>query len=133
MSRRIDIELTSALADGSWTWRAAGAKKPNGVVDSSILPAGSIVGDLLKVEIEQMLDGIEIQSIVRGREKADGANVLELLPSERPFEAVIETRAKRDRSDHRDRDGRGDRDGRNKRDGRAMPPASRAPCRLRRW
>ncbi len=30
MSRRIDIELTSALPDGSWTWRAAGARKPNG-------------------------------------------------------------------------------------------------------
>ncbi len=118
MSRRIDIELTSALADGSWTWRAAGAKKPNGVVDASILPAGSEVGDLLKVEVEQMLDGIEIQSIVKGREKTDDANVLELLPSERPFEAVIETRAKRDRSDRGDRGGRGDRDGRGKRDGR---------------
>ena len=65
MSRRIDIELTSALADGSWTWRAAGARKPNGVVDGSILPAGSEVGDLLKVEVEQMLDGIEVQAIVR--------------------------------------------------------------------
>jgi hypothetical protein len=106
MSRRIDIELTSALADGSWTWRAAGARKPNGVVDGSILPAGSAVGDVLKVEVEQMLDGIEVQSVVKGRDKSDDANVLELLPSERPFEAVIETRAKRDRSDRRDRDRR---------------------------
>ena len=114
MSRRIDIELTSALADGSWTWRAAGARKPNGVVDGSILPAGSEVGDLLKVEVEQMLDGIEVQSIVKGREKQSAANVLELLPSEQPFEAVIETRAKRDRSDRGDgrkRDGKGKRDG----------------------
>jgi hypothetical protein len=115
MSRRIDIELTSALADGSWTWRAAGARKPNGVVDGSILPSGSAVGDVLKVEVEQMLDGIEVQSVVKGRDKQDDANVLELLPSERPFEAVIETRAKRDRSDRRDRD---DRDKRTKRDGR---------------
>ena len=115
MSRRIDIELTSALADGSWTWRAAGARKPNGVVDGSILPAGSEVGDILKVEVEQMLDGIEVQSIVKGREKQQDANVLELLPSDRPFEAVIETRAKRDRSDRGD--GR-KRDGKNKRDGR---------------
>jgi hypothetical protein len=115
MSRRIDIELTSALADGSWTWRAAGARKPNGVVEGSILPTGSAVGDILKVEVEQMLDGIEVQSVVKGREKAADANLIELLPSERPFEAVIETRAKRDRSDRRDRDDRG---GRNKRDGR---------------
>jgi len=125
MSRRIDIELTSALADGSWTWRAAGARKPNGVVDNSILPAGSAVGDLLKVEVEQMLDGIEVQSVVKGRDKVDDASVLALLPSDRPFEAVIETRAKRDRSDRGDRgdrggrDGRGNRDGRNKRDGRS--------------
>jgi hypothetical protein len=118
MSRRIDIELTSALADGSWTWRAAGARKPNGVVDGSILPTGSVVGDVLKVEVEQMLDGIEVQSVVKGRDKSDDANVLELLPSERPFEAVIETRAKRDRSDRRDRGDRDDRDKRAKRDGR---------------
>ncbi len=116
MSRRIDIELTSALPDGSWTWRAAGARKPNGQMDASLLPSGSAVGDLLKVEIEQMLDGIEVQSVITSREKAEDANVLELLPSEKPFEAVIETRAKRDRSERGDsRDSRGRRD--NKRDG----------------
>jgi hypothetical protein len=116
MSRRIDIELTSALPDGSWTWRAAGARKPNGQMDGSLLPAGSAVGDVLKVEIEQMLDGLEVQSVVRARDKAEDANVLELLPSEKPFEAVIETRAKRERSERRDsRDGKGRRDG--KRDG----------------
>ncbi len=112
MSRRIDIELTSALPDGSWTWRAAGARKPNGHMDGGLLPPGSTVGDILKVEVEQMLDGIEVQSIVKGREKAEDENVLELLPSDKPFEAVIETRAKRDRSERRDgRDGRGRRDG----------------------
>lgn len=121
MSRRIDIELTSALPDGSWTWRAAGARQPKGTVDGGMLPAGSSVGDVLKVEIEQMLDGIEVQSIVKGREKANDPNVLELLPNETPFEAVIETRAKRDRGERRGgRDGRdGDRKGRGpRRDGR---------------
>lgn len=118
MSRRIDIELTSALADGSWTWRAAGARKPNGVLDASLLEEGSAVGDILRVEIEQMMDGIEVQSIVRGRQKSGDANLLELLPSEKPFEAVIETRAKRDRNDRSDRrDGRGKRDGRPRGDG----------------
>jgi hypothetical protein len=123
MSRRIDIELTSALADGSWTWRAAGARKPNGVVDGAVLPSGSAVGDVLKVEIEQMLDGIEVQSVVKGREKAEDTNVLELLPSDEPFEAVIETRARRERSERRDRGGRRDKRGRDgsradRRDGR---------------
>jgi len=117
MSRRIDIELTSALADGSWTWRAAGARKPNGVVDGAILPSGSAVGDVLKVEIEQMLDGIEVQSVVKGREKAEDTNVLELLPSEEPFEAVIETRARRERSERRDRGDRGGRRDKRGRDG----------------
>ena len=108
MSRRIDIELTSALADGSWTWRAAGARKPNGQIDGSSCPPALRSATSLKVEVEQMLDGIEVQSVVKGREKAEDANVLELLPSEKPFEAVIETRAKRDRSERRDgRDGRG--------------------------
>jgi hypothetical protein len=127
MSRRIDIELTSALADGSWTWRAAGARKPNGQMDGSLLPPGSAVGDILKVEVEQMLDGIEIQSIVPGREKAEDANLLELLPSDKPFEAVIETRAKRDRSDRSDRSDRGRRD--NKRDGGRRRDAKRDGAR----
>ena len=108
MSRRIDIELTSALADGTWTWRAAGARKPNGVLDGTILPDGAVVGDELKVEIDQMLDGIEVLSVVRGREKA-GRELLELIPSDEPFEAVIETRARK-------KDGRGD-GRRNRRDG----------------
>ena len=112
MPRRIDIELTSALADDSWTWRAAGAKKPNGVVDGSVLPAGAKVGDVLKVEMEQMLDGVEILSVVKGREKSGGANVLELLPTSEPFQEVIETRAQRGRDgrDSRGKSGGGDRD-----------------------
>lgn len=119
MPRRIEIELTSALADGSWTWRAAGARNPKGSLDGSILPDGTNVGDELKVEVEQMLDGIEVISVVKEREKAD-RDLLELLPSEQPFEAVIETRAKRDRRDRGDKrngkrgrrrsDARGDED-----------------------
>ena len=123
MPRRIDIELTSALADGSYTWRAAGAREPKGVLNGEILPPGTAVGDELKVEIDQMVDGIEVLSVVKGREKS-APDLLELLPSDQPFEAVIETRAKRDRRDRDDRrdgrsrgrDGRG-RDGR-RRDGR---------------
>lgn len=116
MPRRIDIELTSALSDGSWTWRAAGAREPKGTVDSSVLPTGAAVGDELKVEVEQGLDGIEILSVVKGREKS-GRDLLELLPVEEDFQAVIETRAKRDRGDRGDRRGRdGKRGGR--RDGK---------------
>jgi len=96
MPRRIDIELTSALADGNWTWRAAGAREPKGVLQGTVLPDGAAVGDELKVEVEQMLDGIEILSVVKGREK-QSPDLLELLPVEENFEAVVQTRAKRDR------------------------------------
>lgn len=111
MPRRIDIELTSSLADGSWTWRAAGARNPKGVVESAILPGGSKVGDELKVEVEQGLDGIDILSVIKGRDTG-ARDLLALLPAEENFQAVIETRAKRDRNDRGDRGGRdGKRDG----------------------
>ena len=116
MPRRIDIEITSALSDGSWTWRKAGAQKPKGTIDASILPDGVQVGDELKVEAEQMMDGMEILSVVKGREKAEREGMLELLPDDKPFEAVIETKAKRGRGEGGGRGG--DRDGRGRgRDG----------------
>lgn len=113
MSRRIDIELTSALADNSWTWRAAGAKQPKGTLDGSILSPGAGVGDIIKVEVEQEIDAINVISVVGGRAKEERNDLLELLPSEREFKPIIETRAKRDRND---RGGRGDRDRRPRRD-----------------
>ncbi len=115
MPRRIDIELTSALADGNWTWRAAGAREPKGVLQGTILPEGAAVGDELKVEVEQMLEGIEVLSVVKGREK-HSPDLLELLPVEENFEAVLQTRAKRDRKgggkgrDKRRGDRKGSRD-----------------------
>ena len=89
MSRRIDIELTSALGDGTWTWRAAGARQPKGTLDGAILPRDAKVGDELKVEVEQELDGLSILSVVAGREKHD-PELLTLLPVERDFQPVIE-------------------------------------------
>jgi len=49
MSRRLDIELTSTREDGTWTWRAAGAKVPKGVVVSSLLPNASKVGEFFQL------------------------------------------------------------------------------------
>ena len=54
-------------------------------------PDGAKVGDELKVEVEQELDGISVLSVVTGREKHD-PDLLMLLPSEREFQPVIETR-----------------------------------------
>ena len=54
MARRIEIELTSARPDGTWTWRAAGAREPKGVLDGKLLysfkldGAGQVKGDGFK-------------------------------------------------------------------------------------
>ena len=91
MPTRIDIELTSVSGDGSWTWRAAGAREPKGILDGSILPAGAAVGDQLRAESEHDVEGIRILSIVPPKQKAERNDVLELLPST-DFEPVIQQR-----------------------------------------
>ena len=55
---------------------------------ASILPGQPKVGDEFKVEVEQEIDGITVLSVVHGRQKVDKDAVLELLPSEQPFEPV---------------------------------------------
>ena len=63
MSRRIDIELTSQTSEGSWTWRAAGARQPKGTVDASLVPTGEKVGAILRADVEVGLEGMEILSL----------------------------------------------------------------------
>ena len=103
MSRRIEIELTSARPDGTWTWRAAGARAPKGVLDGSLLPDGSKVGSVLKADSEVELDGITILSVSTTKEKAEKSGLLDLIPSDKPFEGVTQQLAKRDRNDRGDR------------------------------
>lgn len=69
MARRIDIELTSARPDGSWTWRAAGALKPRGVLDGTLLAPGAKAGDVLRVDAEFEIDGITIVAVLPPKEK----------------------------------------------------------------
>lgn len=123
MSRRIDIELTSTREDGTWTWRAAGARQPKGSLAGELLPSGAAVGDVLKAEVETTLDGTTVSSVIPPKEKKrDDDGRIELISRTlRDDELVIETRARRGR---RDRDDRGDRrrgrdgDRRRRRDGR---------------
>ncbi|MGH9271857.1 MAG: hypothetical protein ACRDZ2_11340, partial [Ilumatobacteraceae bacterium] len=109
MPTRIEIELTSSAPDGSWTWRAAGAREPRGSLDGSILPGGAAVGDQLRVETEQDLDGIRVVSVVDNKDRSGRSGLLELLPSDEPFVPVIEQRARRDRGDRGGRVDRPDR------------------------
>ena len=112
MSRRIEIELTSVRPDGTWTWRAAGAQKPKGVLDGSLLPAGATVGMVLRAEAESMLDGTTIVAVSASKEKTARGNLLDFIPSDKPFEAVTQQLARRERGDRGDRGPRGDRDDR---------------------
>jgi hypothetical protein len=85
MSRRLDIELTSRTDEGTYTWRAAGAKQPRGTVEASLLPGGVSVGDTVRAELESGLDGLEIIAILARPDKADErpSNRIEVLGTAR--------------------------------------------------
>ncbi len=78
MGRRIEVELTSTRDDGSWTWRAAGAKQPKGDLLGSLLYDGAKVGDVVKAEAEFHLDGIEITEVFAPKQKRERTDLLEL-------------------------------------------------------
>lgn len=103
MSRRIDIELTSSRPDGTWTWRAAGAREPKGVLDSAILPEGAKAGDVLKVDAEFDIDGISILAVVQTRQKVVKKETIALVGSDRPFEPVTQQLARTSKGARSDR------------------------------
>lgn len=110
MARRLDIELTSTRDDGTWTWRAAGAKKPKGVLDGSLIPEGVGVGDVVKVEAEAYLEGLEVTTVFPPKGARKEAETLELLGSGRDEPLVTQVLAPKGRGRGRGRDG--DRGGR---------------------
>ena len=111
MPRRIDIELTSTRPDGTWTWRAAGAREPKGVLDGSILPTGAKTGDVLKVEAEADIDGMTIISVIQGRQKVSKVETLAFIGQDKPFEPVTQQLARKPKGGERRGEGRGDRRG----------------------
>ena len=120
MSRRIDIELTSQTGDGSWTWRAAGARQPKGTVEAALVPPGEAVGAVLRADVEIGLEGIEILSLTsakpaRSPEKTEGRIEVKGTPRRAPDVSVIlapgSNKRRRDRDDDGDRGDRGDRRG----------------------
>ena len=128
------IELTSTRDDGAWTWRAAGAREPRGSIDRALLPEGATVGDVLRVEVDQFMDGIEVTSVLHDQEERTTPETLEIIGSGRS-EPLVTTklaggRGRRDgdRSGGRrdgDRRGHRDGDGRAKRDGAGRPDGDR--------
>lgn len=143
MSRRIEIELTSNRGDGTWTWRAAGAREPKGIVPASLLPADCSPSAVYRAEVETDLDGTTVVSVIPNKQRNDRTDLIQLLPSERPFEAVT-TKLRKDkprrgdskggprkrgpdgdRGDRGSRDARGERGERGDRGGRERRGPSR--------
>ena len=114
---RMEIELTSCREDGSWTWRAVGAREPRGAVEAILLPDGASTGDHLRVETEQDVDGILVTAVLPARATRDEPERLELLGSGQSQPEVTTTLARQkgrrrdsDSPDGDHRDGRrGDR------------------------
>ena len=116
MSRRIDVELTSQTPEGSWTWRAAGARQPKGVVEGALVPAGQGVGSVLRAEIEVGLDGIEVLTLspakpARSAERTEGRIEVRGTPKRAPDVSVVLAPGSRRRDDDGARDRRGGRRG----------------------
>ena len=64
MPRRIEVELTSSRDDGTWTWRAAGARQPKGELDGRLLPSGAKVGDVVRADADFDIDGITVTAVL---------------------------------------------------------------------
>ena len=113
------IELTSTRDDGAWTWRAAGAREPRGSIDRALLPEGATVGDVLRVEVDQFMDGIEVTSVLHDQEERTTPETLEIIGSGRS-EPLVTTKLAggRGRRDGDRSGGRPDGDRRGQRDGR---------------
>lgn len=123
MPQRMEIELTSRVADGGWTWRAVGARQPRGVLAAGLVPEGSEPGSVLRAEVESGLEGIEVVA-VQPRLEASAeptAERIEVLgPSRRPPDVSVSLASGSRRRRETDRPERKRR--RERRDGPAAGP-----------
>ena len=113
MSHRLEVMLTSRRPDGTWTWRAAGARQPKGILEEGLLPAGAAVGDVLRVEAEVSVDGIVVRQVLPTKAERPPPSRVEHLGSQR-FTQGVTGPAKLTRQSGERTDGPG---GRRRRDG----------------
>lgn len=135
MARRIDVELTSDRGDGSWTWRAAGAKQPKGVLSGKLLYEGAAVGDVVRAEAEFEIDGIFVTAVYPPKEKKrTEPERLEIIGPPRGEQQSVTTSLvpKRERPPRRDRDRDRDGDRERKPDRARDKPRGERPPRERR-
>ncbi|MGZ4729812.1 MAG: hypothetical protein ACXWB2_19010, partial [Acidimicrobiales bacterium] len=89
MPRRIDVELTSTRPDGTWTWRAAGARQPKGELDGSLLYPGAKIGDVVRADADFDIDGITITGVSPPAGARSQPDLLEIIgPPRRDDELV---------------------------------------------
>ncbi len=128
MSRRIEIEITSLNGDVA-TWRAAGAKLPKGVLSTSLVPGGPVIGGIYRADIEQFMEGIEVLAVLPPKTASPldpRHERVELLPKAAQGPDVIVTYAPKGRGGARRE---GSRDGEGRRDASKRPtgrPQSKA-------
>jgi hypothetical protein len=135
MTRRIEIELTSARDDNTWTWRAAGARQPKGTLDGSLLYEGAKVGDVVRAEATVDVDGITIVAVSPPKPRGDGRDEarIEVIGPPRdsspPRVTTGPGRTRRPRGEAGRQEGRAGRDrrrpGRGEGPGRPERPAGR--------
>lgn len=125
MSRRIEVELTSRRDDGSWTWRAAGAKQPKGTLDGGLLPEGIGEGDVVRVDADFEIDGIVITGVLppKARSGRPDSERIEMLGSPNRASGSVTTARVGGRRGNRGRDG----DRPDRRDGDRGPRPKRKP------
>ena len=106
MPNRLDIEITSQSTESSYTWRSAGAKEPKGTIKASLLPSGVAIGDVLKVEADFMIDGIEITAVLPQKIKKDGPELLEIFGTGKETAGVTTSLVKKSNNRKRRKDAR---------------------------
>ena len=116
MSRRIEVELTSQRDDGTWTWRAAGAKQPKGTLDGDVLYPGAGVGDVCRADADFEIDGIFITAVLppKGRSGRPDDERIELMGTGKEVDGVTTQLARKGRSDRRKGGGQRDKSDRAK-------------------
>ena len=97
---RMEIALTSKRDDGTWTWRAAGAKLPKGSLAENLLDGDASIGDVIRVETEQFVDGISVTSVLSSREKKSAPELLEIVGSGKD-EPLVTSNLKKKKGDRR--------------------------------
>jgi len=96
----MEIELNSKRDDGTWTWRAAGAKLPKGSLAENLLDGDASIGDVIRVETEQFVDGISVTSVLSSREKKSAPELLEIVGSGKD-EPLVTSNLQKKKSDRR--------------------------------